>query len=234
MASVTKDKSEKPMATDVIAPGADEGPGRGKPPKAPPTATKPGAGGHGFFTVYKKGQGYWTRLGTAIAAALLILLTTWNVYLFLASVLPFEPDPGLRETVTQLEQQVEAAPAAQKPALQEQLASATRALNAAVIDAQSQARLWAAIIAGVLGLVTTFFLWRLMNKPSNADFLIATDGEMKKVNWTSRKDLIGSTKVVIMFMFMVAIFLALVDVVFSYFFHIVGVLHEPGQTIGGG
>ena len=44
-----------------------------------------------------------------------------------------------------------------------------------------------------------------MNKPTNVDFLIATDSEMKKVNWTSRKELIGSTKVVIVFMFLIAV-----------------------------
>ena len=49
-----------------------------------------------------------------------------------------------------------------------------------------------------------------MNKPSNVDFLIATDSEMKKVNWTSRKELIGSTKVVIIFMFLIALFLFVV------------------------
>ena len=47
-----------------------------------------------------------------------------------------------------------------------------------------------------------------MNKPSNVDFLVATDREMKKVNWTSRKDLIGSTKVVIVFMFLIALILS--------------------------
>ena len=51
----------------------------------------------------------------------------------------------------------------------------------------------------------SLLVWRLMNKPSNVDFLIATDSEMKKVNWTSRKELIGSTKVVIFFMFVIAV-----------------------------
>jgi preprotein translocase SecE subunit len=78
----------------------------------------------------------------------------------------------------------------------------------------------------------------MMNKPSNVDFLIATDSEMKKVNWTSRKDLIGSTKVVIIFMFLIAFFLFVIDVVFSYFFFLIGVLRSSpfggGGTIGGG
>ena len=36
--------------------------------------------GGGFFTIYKHGQGYWTRMGTAIAAALISLLTANFVY----------------------------------------------------------------------------------------------------------------------------------------------------------
>jgi preprotein translocase SecE subunit len=58
-----------------------------------------------------------------------------------------------------------------------------------------------------------------MNKPSNADFLIATDSEMKKVNWTSRKELIGSTKVVIFFMVIIASVLFVIDVLMGYVFY---------------
>jgi preprotein translocase SecE subunit len=68
---------------------------------------------------------------------------------------------------------------------------------------------------------------RLMNKPSNVDFLIATDSEMKKVNWTSRRELIGSTKVVVMFMLLIAGILFLVDQVFHVLFWGVGVLNTP-------
>jgi preprotein translocase SecE subunit len=66
--------------------------------------------------------------------------------------------------------------------------------------------------------------WWLMNKPTNVDFLIATDSEMKKVNWTSRRELIGSTKVVIIFMFLIAAILFLIDVGFGYLFYMVKVL----------
>jgi len=69
--------------------------------------------------------------------------------------------------------------------------------------------------------------WYLMNKPSNADFLIATDSEMKKVNWTSRKELIGSTKVVILFMFLIAILLFVIDILFGYLFYGITVLKSP-------
>ena len=68
------------------------------------------------------------------------------------------------------------------------------------------------------------FSWWIINKPGNADFLIATDTEMKKVNWTSREELIGSTKVVILFMFLIAILLFVIDILFGYIFYYAGVL----------
>lgn len=76
----------------------------------------------------------------------------------------------------------------------------------------------------VLGLVLSAIAWRLINKPDNAEFLIATDSEMKKVSWTSRKQLWGSTKVVITFMLMIALILFMVDLVFHYLFWIIDVL----------
>jgi preprotein translocase subunit SecE len=64
----------------------------------------------------------------------------------------------------------------------------------------------------------------MMNKPNNADFLIATDSEMKKVNWTSRRELFGSTKVVIIFMFLIAFLLFAFDIIFGYLFYFLDVL----------
>ena len=177
----------------------DDKPARdgGKPTK-PDYSGPPKAGsGGGFFTIHKKGQGYWTRMGTAFGAALLAGLTAYNIYIYLPLLINLGAGAEARE------RQV--------------------ALAAAV-----------AFFAAF-----AFFAWRMMNKPSNVDFLIATDSEMKKVNWTSRKDLIGSTKVVIVFMFLIALILFLVDIIFSYFFYLIGVLKQSpfsggGGTIGGG
>ena len=47
---------------------------------------------------------------------------------------------------------------------------------------------------------------------------------MKKVNWTSRRELIGSTKVVIIFMFLIAFLLFAFDIVFGYLFYFLNVL----------
>jgi preprotein translocase subunit SecE len=82
------------------------------------------------------------------------------------------------------------------------------------------------VIAGVLVLYA-LLIWWLMNRSNNADFLIATDSEMKKVNWTTRKELIGSTRVVIVFMFLIAAILFLYDVLFGFVFYFLRVLEEP-------
>lgn len=77
----------------------------------------------------------------------------------------------------------------------------------------------AVIIGGVLG---TY--WLVGAKPATAEFLIATDGEMKKVNWSTRKDVIGSTWVVIGASLLIAFMLFVVDAGFSQFFDLIGVL----------
>lgn len=66
--------------------------------------------------------------------------------------------------------------------------------------------------------------WLLGRNKKVCDFLIATEGEMKKVNWTSRKEIIGSTKVVIFVLVSLSILLFVVDVLFMGFFTYVGVL----------
>jgi len=66
----------------------------------------------------------------------------------------------------------------------------------------------------VVGLGTAW----LVNRHSTADFLIATEGEMKKVSWSSRKEVIGSTKVVIITTFVLAVVLFAVDVMFVFLF----------------
>jgi preprotein translocase SecE subunit len=189
MASETKTKEDQAMAAEredeissdaaeSVAPVSYAGPAVKTPART------------GFFAIHKKGQGYWTRMGTAIGAGLLGLLLVGQIY-------------------------------SRVPAFMRG-------------DAHRAGKI-ALIVAAVFGLIYTFFAWRLMNKPSNVDFLIATDSEMKKVNWTSRRELIGSTKVVIGFMFAIAIFLFLLDLFFNSVFYYLHVLHDPWwKTIFGG
>jgi preprotein translocase subunit SecE len=74
----------------------------------------------------------------------------------------------------------------------------------------------------LLGLAVLMF-W-IVNRPRSADFLIATEGEMKKVSWSSKKEIIGSTKVVIIATFMMAGILYAVDFMFALLFRAMGVM----------
>jgi len=64
----------------------------------------------------------------------------------------------------------------------------------------------------------TWLIYWLVNKPSIADFMIAAEGEIKKVNWSSRKEIIASTIVVISVVAIMAIMLYLADLGFQVLF----------------
>jgi preprotein translocase subunit SecE len=66
----------------------------------------------------------------------------------------------------------------------------------------------------VLGL---FIFW-LVNKHSVADFMIAAEGEMKKVSWSSRQEIIVSTAIVIIVVILTAFLLGATDLTFQAFF----------------
>ena len=53
--------------------------------------------------------------------------------------------------------------------------------------------------------------WRAVNYPTFADFLIATEAEMNKVSWSTRKRLVQDTIVVLTTVFLFAVFLLVVD-----------------------
>lgn len=62
------------------------------------------------------------------------------------------------------------------------------------------------------------------------EFLIATDGEMKKVNWSTAKDIRMSTAVVIFAAVTLAGSLFVVDMTFQWFFTTIQVLTPPDAT----
>ena len=136
----------------------------------------------GFFTIYKKGQGYWTRMGTAIGAGFLGLVIAFELYHQIPTFLPGGAESAQRDN-----------------------------------------RIALGVALAFLAAYSIWAYW-FTNKPSTVDFLVATDSEMKKVNWTSRKDLIASTKIVIIFMLIIAVFLFSCDLLFGAFFHLIGVL----------
>ncbi len=67
-----------------------------------------------------------------------------------------------------------------------------------------------------VGLAICIF-W-LTNKSSTADFLIAAEGEMKKVSWSSKKEIMVSTIVVIVVVLIMSGLLGSTDLVFARLF----------------
>jgi preprotein translocase SecE subunit len=188
MAAVTQSNDGKRAASDAeLATDAEAaetqpapqgaGPGGPRTPVVARGAAQPG--GPRFFTIYKKGHGYWTRMGTAFGAAFIGLMFSFELYDKIPTFLSGD---------------------------------------------QSRDRKIAMTVAGVFLVAYSIWVWWFMNKQTTVDFLIATDSEMKKVNWTTRKELIGSTKIVILFMFLISMYLFLCDLLFGGFFHMIHVL----------
>ena len=67
-------------------------------------------------------------------------------------------------------------------------------------------------------------IYWLLNKPRIVDFMIAVEAEMKKVNWPSRKEIIGSTWVVICGTLLIAALLFVINFVFGWFFLKINIL----------
>ena len=87
------------------------------------------------------------------------------------------------------------------------------------------------IVLGIVAALSLVVFW-IINKPTHVDFLIATDSEMKKVNWTSKRELIGSTKIVVIFVLLITAILFLIDVEFGQAFYYAGVLHSAPVSWG--
>lgn len=127
--------------------------------------------------VYKSGQGYWTRMISAVAFGLLL---TYGAFWIWAKA-------GAGASVTQ------------------KYVAGSVAL---------------VFLAG-LGSVA---FWLLGRNPRSVDFLVATEAEMKKVNWSTRREVMGSTGVVITTMLAIAIFCFVCDRAFALGFMQIGVL----------
>ena len=69
-----------------------------------------------------------------------------------------------------------------------------------------------------LFVVMAFGIFILSNKPKVADFMIAAEGEMKKVSWSSKQEITASTLIVIIVVVCMALLLGATDLFFQLFF----------------
>jgi len=119
-------------------------------------------------TMYKPGQGKYTRLCTGFAVAIIVGFGCWRLYQILQA---------------------------------------------------EDVNLWVTTILPVAIFVALgALIYWLLNKPGIADFMIASEGELKKVNWSSRKEVAVSTLIVIIVVFVMAALLGATDLVFSIVF----------------
>jgi preprotein translocase subunit SecE len=80
-----------------------------------------------------------------------------------------------------------------------------------------------ALVIIVLGLL----LYRFVGTSArSSDFLIATEGEMKKVNWPTRREVVGSTWVVICCVIMLTLLLWISDLTFASYFDWINVIRK--------
>jgi preprotein translocase SecE subunit len=82
-------------------------------------------------------------------------------------------------------------------------------------------------LPALLFVLTLWVAFRLVNVPVFADFLIATEAEMNKVSWTTRKNLVTDTIVVLVTVVLLTTFLFVVDQVWAVVLTKVGVLQTP-------
>jgi len=126
------------------------------------------------FSIYKSGQGKYTRICSALGFGLIVVIGCYRLY----------------DTLRMLD-----------------------------LGLDQRTRLWITImIPAALFIILTFLLFRLINKQSIADFMIAGEGEMKKVSWSSRKEIFASTLIVIIVVILMAVLLGVSDLFFQVIF----------------
>jgi preprotein translocase SecE subunit len=68
----------------------------------------------------------------------------------------------------------------------------------------------------LLAALALWFAWRVVNFAPFADFLIATEAELNKVSWTTRKRLVQDTIVVLVTVILLTVFLFFIDVLWGW------------------
>ncbi len=67
------------------------------------------------------------------------------------------------------------------------------------------------LMALILGVLSAYGLFRMLNHPKVVDFLIETEAELKKVAWASRREVIGSSIVVLITVIILSLYIFGVD-----------------------
>jgi preprotein translocase subunit SecE len=74
------------------------------------------------------------------------------------------------------------------------------------------------MLPAAIFVVLAVLIFLMVNKAAVANFMIAAEGELKKVSWSSRREIVVSTVVVISVVILMAILLGITDLGFQLFF----------------
>ena len=162
---------------------ADSTAGSSGNPVALPTADVHAGG----LSIYKPGQGYYTRMGTVVGVSVVSLLGILWLWEYMRNI-------------------------------------KIEGVNPLYVAAGG------AIIVGAL--ITFVMYYLVFVKAKSVDFLIATEGEMKKVNWSTRREVTNSTGVVIFTMLAISVFCFVCDRLFAWVFLQIGVLDSSVLDAG--
>jgi len=118
------------------------------------------------FKIYKRGQGYYTRLYSALVAFVIVMAGCYTLHQKLQG---------------------------------------------------TNVWVWTLVPAGICAGFGLLFYW-LVNRPAVADFMISAESEIKKVSWSSRKEIFASTFIVICVVVLMSSMLLATDMIFRSLF----------------
>ena len=222
------------------------------------------------FAVYKPGQGYWTRVLTAIGAGVLVLAGVVWIWEELGAKdwrVPVNHDLSLTALTADADRIVQhlglEAPGGE-PGSKSNSVKVTAVASGSAFDSAGMQRndvithvdgkpvgdvdaivtllqvasspvltvqrgysITLYVQAGVAVVILaacSLVIWRVLNRPRTVDFMIATEAEMNKVNWPSRQEIVGSTRVVIIGTALLTLMLFVVNMIFTVIFKGIGIL----------
>ncbi len=219
--------------------------------------------------LYKPGQGYWTRVLSAVGMGVIALagaMWAWNqlealpvakkawvmdvaapvgkaapeqeVVLYsdadaqtrlgVGVVSEASPD-GKRVTVRALRLEPKADVVAARRIEASAASGGPDAFSASIsrrqgVDAFNRIYVQAGVAGTIIVLATALIYWLTALRPGSNEFFIAVDAEMRKVNWSTRREVLGSTWVVIVVCGGITCLLFVIDIAFGAFFKWAGVL----------
>jgi preprotein translocase SecE subunit len=195
------------------------------------------------LSIHESGQGYWTRVLTAVMAGVLLFgaaVWVWEQVLLRTSTdsgADLVARAGIRSfrhagaggAVVEVERvryespfdSLSSAQALHLPVLGLTASVTSREPHPVVepLVVQSLAA-GVVVLAGAAGIYWIVGAWT-----RSARFLIAADNEMRKVNWSTPRDIRKSTLVVIVAAILLTACLFAIDLLFKTFFGLIGVLH---------